>query len=236
MEIIAHIRTDFPDKFGVPRQSGVVPELMGRIIFEEGYRDPEAVRGLDEYEYIWVIWRFDDFHNRKKEDEKGDDKGRPSWSPTVRPPRLGGNKRMGVFATRSPNRPNPIGLSSLRLEGIEYTSKGPELIVSGIDMRDMTAVYDIKPYQPGADSHPDTTGGFTDKVKWKYVDVDFPDDLLARLPGDRQEAAVKVLREDPRPTFHHDSSRRYGMSFGGYDIRFTVDDENVLHVFDVEKL
>ncbi len=217
--VIARIRTDFPEKFGIPRQSGLVPELAGTVVFEPEYRNPEAVRGLDGYDYIWLLWGFE-----------GTDRG--NWSPTVRPPRLGGNKRMGVFATRSPFRPNPIGLSSVRLEAVEQTQQGPVLRVSGIDMRDGTPIYDIKPYVAYADSHPAARGGFTQAEAARELAVEFPENLLARVAADKREALQAVLRQDPRPRYQDDPERLYGMAFGPYDIHFCVDGKT-LYVKDV---
>ena len=188
MNIIAHIRTDFPTKFGIPRQSGLVEELKGRIIFEPEYRNPDAVRGLDGFSHLWLIWQFSGTK-------------RDSWSPTVKPPRLGGNTRMGVFATRSPFRPNDIGLSSVRLEKIEITHElGAVLHVAGADLMDGTAIYDIKPYLPYTDSHPEAAAGFAGAVLNYELEVVFPSELLARIPEDRHEAIIAVLKQDPRPS------------------------------------
>ncbi len=220
LKIIARIHTDFPEKFGVPRQSGLVPELTGTVVFEGEYRNADAVRGLDGYDYVWLLWGFE-----------GTD--RDSWSPTVRPPRLGGNKRMGVFATRSPFRPNSIGLSSVRLERVELTEHGPVLYVSGIDMRDGTPIYDIKPYVPYADSHPDARGGFTQDVAYGELCVDFPEELLARIAPEKRDALLAVLRLDPRPHYQDDPARVYGMAFGQYEVRFFVEGRT-LHVKEIE--
>ena len=224
MRIIAHIRTDFPTKFGIPRQSGLVEELIGRVVFEEQYRVPEAFRGLEGFSHIWLIWQFSEAV-------------RDDWSPTVKPPRLGGNRRMGVFATRSPFRPNPIGLSCVKLEKIDYdVPDGPALVVRGADLMDGTPIYDIKPYLPYADSHPEATDGFTGAVTFETLAVDFPPTLLELLPENRREAAVKLLMQDPRPGYKRsDEARRYGVSFAGYDLRFTVQD-GVLHVCEVVPL
>lgn len=223
MRIIAYIHTDFPDKFGIPRQSGLVKELTGRIVFEPEYRNPEAVRGLDEFSHIWLLWKFSE---SKKE----------HWSATVKPPRLGGKKRMGVFATRSPFRPNDIGLSSVRLERIEMDEKdGPVLYVSGIDLMDRTPIYDIKPYIPLADCHPDATEGYTSETKKHELFVEFPEELLCIYPEEKRQAILGVLSQDPRPTYFQDPERRYGVSFAGYDVKFLVDG-NVLKVFDVVKI
>lgn len=223
MHIIAKIETDFPEKFGIPRQSGLVEELKGTIVFEPEYRNLDALKGLEGYNYIWILWQFE-----------GVD--RNTWSAMVRPPRLGGNKNMGVFATRSPFRPNPIGLSSVKLESIEWESKrGPLLHVSGIDLRHNTPIYDIKPYLPYADCHLDAVGGFAHEVKDYALEVVFPLELLEILPPDKQKAAVAVLEQDPRPSYHQDPKRVYGMEFAGFDIRFKVEDQN-LTVIQVQKL
>ena len=224
MRVIARIHTDFPAKFGIPRQSGLVDELIGRVVFEEEYRVPEALRGLEGFSHIWLIWQFSE-------------SVREVWSPTVKPPRLGGNRRMGVFATRSPFRPNPIGLSCVRLERVEYGAPdGPALIVRGADLMDGTPVYDIKPYLPYADCHPEATDGFAGEFKFDTLRVDFPPGLLGLLPENRREAAVKLLAQDPRPGYKHgDAERRYGVAFAGFDLRFTVQGD-ALHVCEVVPL
>jgi len=222
MKIIAHIRTDFPEKFGVPRQSGLVKELTGRIIFEPEYRNPDALRGIEGYDYLWLLWKFEGVEREK-------------WSPTVRPPRLGGGTHMGVFATRSPFRPNPIGLSSVRLEKIEQTSEGPVLVVSGIDLRDDTPIYDIKPYLPYVDSHPDARGGFAEEKADYALEVVFPQELLEKIPASKQQAIIEVLKQDPRPAYHEDADRQYGVAFAGYNVRFCVAD-GVLTVFEVAEI
>lgn len=223
MKIIAYIYTDFPDKFGIPRQSGLVKELTGKIVFEPEYRNPEAVRGLDEFSHIWLLWKFSE--SKKKH-----------WSATVKPPRLGGKKRMGVFATRSPFRPNDIGLSSVRLEQIEMDEKdGPVLYVSGIDLMDGTPIYDIKPYIPLADCHPDAAEGYTGETKKHELFVEFPEELLCIYPKEKRKAILGVLAQDPRPAYVQDPERVYGVSFAGYDVKFQVDG-NVLKVCDVVKL
>ncbi len=219
MEVIAYIHTDFPEKFGVPRQSGLVPDLTGTVVFEPAYRSAEAVRGLEDFDYIWLLWGFD-----------GVD--RQQWSPTVRPPRLGGNARMGVFATRSPYRPNPIGLSSVKLLAVEQTADGPVLRVSGIDMRNHTPIYDIKPYVPYADSHPDARGGFTQSVAFEELTVECPEELLEVVAQDKREALLGVLRQDPRPQYQRDPARVYGMGFDRYEVRFAVDG-TVLRVAEI---
>ncbi len=222
MKIIARIETDFPEKFGIPRQSGLVESLKGTIVFEPEYRNKDALKGLEGYNYIWLLWQFE-----------GVD--RDTWSVTVRPPRLGGNKHMGVFATRSPFRPNPIGLSSVKLEAIEWeTERGPLLYVSGIDLRHNTPIYDIKPYLPHVDAHPDATGGFAALVKDYELEVHFPDKLLSQIPQEKQQTIVDVLKQDPRPSYHDDPERIYGVAFAGYNVRFKVC-ERVLTVVAVEK-
>lgn len=221
MEIVAHIYTDFDSKFGIPRQSGLIEDLEGRIVFEPKYRNADAVKGLDGFDYIWLLWRFD---------------CEMKSSVTVRPPRLGGNKRMGVFATRSPFRPNNIGLSSVRLKSIEYTEAGPVLYVCGADLRNNTAIYDIKPYLEYTDSHPGSKCGFSDSVFDNGLQVDFPEELKKILPQEKRNAAEKLLLQDPRPAYiASEPDRKYGMSFAGYDIKFYVDDGK-LTVFAVEKL
>ena len=223
MKIIAKIHTDFSEKFGIPRQSGIVPHLKGTIVFEPEYRNPHAVMGLEGYSHIWLIWQFSKAV-------------REEWSPTVLPPRLGGKTRMGVFATRSPFRPNPIGLSSVRLERVEIDPQlGPVLHVAGADLLDQTPIYDIKPYIAYADSHPDAVSGFADQVKDYALKVEFPKNLLALLPQEKREAALGILAQDPRPSYQHDPERRYGVAFAGFDIRFHVAD-GVLTVCEVVKL
>lgn len=215
MKIIARIRTPFPEKFGVPRQSGLVDSLKAQIVFEEEYRNPDAVRGLDGFSHIWLIWQFSGAV-------------REGWSPTVRPPRLGGNERMGVFATRSPFRPNEIGLSSVKLEKIEIDPKlGPVLHVSGADLMDGTPIFDIKPYLPYCDSHPNAIGGWTDGADNRRLQVEFPAELLEKVPFDRREGLLGVLASDPRPRYQNDPERVYGMSFGGVNVKFTVDGEQL---------
>lgn len=219
MKVIAHIRSDFPEKFGIPRQSGLAPN-RSRIVFEPEYRDREALRGIEGYDYLWLIWEFSEAV-------------RDTWSPTVRPPRLGGNTRMGVFATRSPFRPNPIGLSSVKLIGIEETGDGCVLVVEGADLMDKTPIYDIKPYIPYADAHPDARGGFSDPVRERSLSVEIPETLLSEIPEDKREALKAVLSQDPRPSYQNDPGRIYGMSFGGMEIKFRVE-ENTLSVLSVQ--
>ena len=215
MKIIAHIRTDFATKFGVPRQSGLVDALKARIVFEEEYRVAEAVRGLEEFSHIWVIWQFSGAI-------------RPDWSPTVRPPRLGGNTRMGVFATRSPFRPNPIGLSSLKLEKIEHSPQfGPVLWVSGADLVDGTPIYDIKPYLPYADCRPQAVGGFAAAAPEKKLRVRDEASLADRLPPEKWAALRGVLEQDPRPSYQKDPDRVYRFEFGGWQVRFSVEGEEL---------
>ena len=223
MKIIAHIHTDFPSKFGIPRQSGLVDTLEGKIIFEPEFRNPEAVRGLEEFSHIWLLWKFS-----RSEKE--------NWSATVKPPRLGGKKRMGVFATRSPFRPNDIGLSSVRLVKIEPDEKlGPVLTVAGADLLDGTPIYDIKPYIPFTDCHPDATEGYTKETREHLLQVDFPEELLAVYPEEKRKAVIGVLAQDPRPAYVLDPERVYGVSFAGFDVKFRVDGD-FLTVCDVVKL
>lgn len=212
---IARIRTDFPTKFGIPRQSGLIRELKGTVVFEPEYRNPDALRGIEQYTHLWLIWEFSE-------------NVREGWSPTVRPPRLGGNKRMGVFATRSPFRPNALGLSCVELESVDlHTESGPVLHVSGADLMDGTPVFDIKPYLPFVDSHPEAEGGFTDRTREYALFVDFSEELLARVPKHLRNALLSALAHDPRPSYQNDPKRVYGMEFGGYEIRFTVDKDRL---------
>ena len=211
MDIVARIHTDFPTKFGIPRQSGIVPSLQGRIVFEPEYRNVDAVRGIEEFSHIWLIWEFSEA-------------AREGWSPTVRPPRLGGNVRKGVFATRSPFRPNPIGLSSVKLDKVEIDpTLGPVLYVSGADLMDNTPIYDIKPYITYTDSHPDAVSGFASKPAEYLLEVDFPKDLLDKVSESQKKPLIEVLAHDPRPQYHDDPKRVYGMEFGGMEIKFKVD-------------
>ena len=219
---IAHMHSDFATKFGIPRQSGLVEELRSTVVFEPEFQNPDALRGIEGFSHLWIIWQFSEAV-------------RQGWSPTVRPPRLGGNARMGVFATRSPFRPNNLGLSCVRLLGVEQTKDhGTVLHVGGADLMDGTPIFDIKPYIPYSDAHPDALGGFTDTAGDFLLEVDFPVDMLEKLPEDKREAAIGVLSHDPRPSYKKDSDRVYGLSFGGYDIRFTVK-EKTLTVLEVEK-
>ena len=220
---IAHIESDFSEKFGIPRQSGLVEELTAQIVFTPDYRAPEAVRGLEDFSHIWLIWQFSKAV-------------REHWSPTVRPPRLGGNTRMGVFATRSPFRPNAIGLSCVRLLKVEpNTPEGPVLTVAGADLMDGTPILDIKPYIPYADCQPEATGGFTDTAGDFLLKVEFPPELLEIVPEDRREALIGVLSHDPRPSYQRNAERVYGMEFAGWNVRFRVAGDTLL-VVDCEKV
>jgi len=215
IQVIARMRSDFATKFGIPRQSGLVEELRSTIVFEPEFRNPDALRGIEEFSHLWIIWQFSDAV-------------RQGWSPTVRPPRLGGNTRMGVFATRSPFRPNNLGLSSVKLLGVEHTEKyGTVLHVGGADLMDGTPIFDIKPYIPYGDAHPEATGGFTDRAGDFLLTVQFPQELLAVLPEDKREAAIGVLSHDPRPSYQRKPDRVYGLTFAGFDIRFTVREDTL---------
>lgn len=218
VKVIARIRSDFKTKFGIPRQSGLVDALRAAVVFEPEYRNPDALRGIEGFSHLWLIWQFS---AAVRED----------WSPTVRPPRLGGNARMGVFATRSPFRPNPIGLSCVRLERVEQTAEGPVLIVSGADLMDGTPIYDIKPYLPYADCRSEAVGGFA-PARGEELRVDFPPELLVRVPEERRAALCGVLAQDPRPHYQSDPQRVYGMCFAGLEVRFRVA-EGVLTVVEV---
>ena len=222
MKVIAKIHTEFPTKFGIPRQSGIIESLRGSIVFEPDYRNPDAVRGLEDFSHLWLIWEFSEAK-------------RDTWSPTVRPPRLGGNTRKGVFATRSPFRPNPIGLSSVKLEKIEIDPKlGPVLYVTGIDLMDGTPIYDIKPYIAYTDSHPDAISGFASKPAEYLLKVDCPETLLQHVDAPLRDSLVAVLAHDPRPQYQDDPNRVYGMEFGPYEVRFKVNDLN-LTVLEIKK-
>lgn len=221
MQMIARIHSDFAEKFGIPRQSGLVHTLRAAVVFEPEFRNPDALRGIEDFSHLWLIWEFSEAI-------------RESWSPTVRPPRLGGNERLGVFATRSPFRPNPIGLSCVRLEEVrQEPTLGTTLIVSGADLMDGTPIYDIKPYIPYADAHPEASGGFAQDAPKPTLTVAFPPDLLALIPEDRRESLCAVLALDPRPSYQNDPTRIYGMRFAARNIRFTVKD-NTLTVCGVE--
>ena len=221
MEIrpVAHIRTDFTEKFGIPRQSGRVEALEGVIVFEPEFRVPEALRGIEEYSHLWLIFDFSASH-------------RENWSPTVRPPRLGGNTRVGVFATRSPFRPNPIGLSCVRLLGTAQTGEGTVLRVAGVDLLDGTPIFDIKPYIPYADSRPDAVGSFADVHRDDGLQVEFPPELLEKFPLEKRKAVLACLADDPRPSYQDDPMREYSMAFAGLDVKFNVAN-GVLTVSDV---
>ena len=219
MKIIARIHSDFPEKFGIPRQSGLVDALEATIVFEPEYRNADALRGLEGFSHIWLIWVFDKAV-------------RDTWSPTVRPPRLGGNTRMGVFATRSPFRPNPIGLSCVRLAGIEETAEGTVLRIRGADLMDGTPILDIKPYIPYADCKPEALGGFASAPAGETLEVLIPEGLLLRIPENRRESLRGVLAQDPRPHYHDDPERIYGFGFGGMEVKFRVAG-NVLTVTDI---
>lgn len=222
MEIIARIRSDFPEKFGIPRQSGLVPQTRARIFFEEPYRNPDALRGIEGYSHLWLLWLFSEAKCGR-------------FAPTVRPPRLGGNTRVGVFATRSPYRPNGIGLSSVTLLNVQLrTPEGPVLTVGGADLMDGTPILDIKPYLPYVDCHVEATGGFAAEQAGHTLSVVFPDALEAQIPPDKREALRGVLAGDPRPAYQDDPARVYGVAFGKYNVRFTVED-GTLTVCEVEE-
>jgi len=221
MKIIARMKSDFPSKFGIPRQSGLVDSLISTIIFEPEYRNADALRGLEAFSHLWIIWQFSEAV-------------RADWSPTVRPPRLGGNTHLGVFATRSPFRPNALGLSSVKIHSIESTpNNGTVIHVLGADLMDETPIFDIKPYIPYADCHADAIGGFTDTAKDYILEVYFPAELLCKVPKNKQQALLDVLTHDPRPSYQQDGKREYGMSFAGINVRFTVENA-VLKVHSVE--
>lgn len=220
MKIIARVQNDFSSKFGIPRQSGLAPSALSRVVFEPEYRNADALRGMEDFSHLWLIWEFSE---AKREE----------WSPTVRPPRLGGNTRMGVFATRSPFRPNPIGLSCVKLVEMQpHTEDGPVLIVSGADLMNGTPIFDIKPYLPYADSHPEAKGGFAAGEWERLLTVDCPPELLHRVPEAQRQAVLEVLSQDPRPSYQNDPDRVYGMAYGGMDIRFSVK-ENTLTVKEI---
>lgn len=220
---IAHMRSDFPTKFGIPRQSGLTENVRSTIVFEPQYRNADALRGLEGFSHLWIIWQFSEAVRKE-------------WTPTVRPPRLGGNTRMGVFATRSPFRPNSIGLSCVKIIGLEETANNGTVIrVAGADLMDGTPILDIKPYIPYCDAHPEALGGFTANADDYLLIVKFPPGLLEQLPEDKRDAVVEVLSHDPRPSYQADSERLYGLSFAGFDIRFTVEDKT-LCVKEVIKL
>lgn len=215
MRAIGHIRSQFSTKFGIPRQSGLVGALRAQVVLEPEFRVAEAFRGLEGFSHLWLVWVFSESR-------------REGWSPTVRPPRLGGNRRVGVFASRSPFRPNPLGLSCVELCGVDYEGpEGPVLVVKGADMADGTPIYDVKPYLPGADSIEGARGGFTDQEPWEPLEVDCPPELLNKVPPGDREALLAVLAADPRPHYHRDPERVYGMGFAGVQVRFTVGEGRV---------
>ncbi len=223
MKVIAHIHTDFKTKFGLPRQSGLVDEIQGKIVFEKQYRDVLSVRGLEDFSHIWILWEF----SKAKRD---------TWSATVRPPMLGGNKRMGVFATRSPFRPNSIGMSCVKIEKIDLEgTEAPIIYVSGCDMMDGTPIYDIKPYLPYCDSKPSASGGFAERVQERSLEVVFEKELLSKVPEEKRSALLKVLKADPRPSYQSDNERHYGFLYADFEIGFKVDG-GVLTVTKVDKV
>ena len=210
---IAHVHSEFPGKFGIPRQSGLTGDLISKIVFEPAYRNPDFLRGIDSWSHLWLLWHFDRIEDGK-------------FSPTVAPPKLGGKTRVGVFATRSPFRPNPIGLSCVKLVEVNlHTKEGPVLYVAGADLADQTPIYDIKPYIPYADCHPDAAEGFTGQTQFHRLQVQFPPELLAQVPQTDRAALTGVLAGDPRPSYQHDPQRVYGMEFGPVEVHFTVDGE-----------
>ena len=210
MDYIARIHSDFPTKFGIPRQSGLADALVSQIVFEPDYRNPDCLRGIDGWSHLWLIWRFDRIPDGQ-------------WAPTVAPPKLGGKTRVGVFATRSPFRPNPIGLSSVRLVKADlHTKDGPVLFVAGADLADGTPIYDIKPYLPYADSHPDAIDAFAESRNAEPLEVVFPEELLSKIPEEKRAGLFQTLRQNPRPGYQHDPTRRYGFNFAGFDVRFTI--------------
>ena len=214
-KVIARARSEFPSKFGIPRQSGLVPSLRTRIVFEPEYRNAEALRGIEEFSHLWLIWGFSEVQQE-------------GWSPTVRPPRLGGNRRMGVFATRSPFRPNPIGLSCVELIEVDLNPKNPALLVGGADLMDGTPIYDIKPYLLTTDCHPEATKGFTQEHEDYQLEVEIPEPITKKLPAEKFEKLREVLAQDPRPAYHHDENRVYGFPFDGYEVRFVVENGKVV--------
>ena len=213
--VIARMHSDFDQKFGIPRQSGLVEELESTIVFEPEFRNPDALRGLEGFSHLWIVWEFSKAR-------------RETWSPTVRPPRLGGNQRLGVFATRSPFRPNPIGLSCVKLVGVEQTAEfGPVIRVAGADLLNGTPIYDVKPYLPYADCKPEAVGGFASAPKEATLTVHIPEEFVEKIPEEKRQAVIGVLAEDPRPSYQDDPERVYGMSFGGMEIKFKVDGEKL---------
>lgn len=223
MEIrpIGYILNDYKEKFGIPRQSGLVSSAVSKILFEPEFRDPNAVRGLEEYSHLWLIWLFSENANK-------------GWSPTVRPPRLGGNERRGVFATRSPFRPNPIGLSCVELDRIEYGEEGPVLYVKGADLMNGTPIVDIKPYIPYADSHPNALEGFAASVFDHHMEVEIPEEVRKKIPAEKRDAVIEMLRQDPRPGYQREEERIYGIAYGDMNIRFRAKEDKI-YVIDIEK-
>jgi len=221
LETIAVMHTDFYTKFGLPRQSGIVPDLGGTIVFEKEYRNADALRGLEGYSHLWIIWGLSGGFSSAKD--------KASWSPTVRPPRLGGNRRMGVFATRSPNRPNPLGLSCVKIEAVKQTQEyGTVIRVSGIDLMNGTPIYDIKPYLPHIDAHPEALGGFASDVAGEKLKVSADESVLSILPEDKREPLLGILREDPRPSYQDDPDRVYGFPYSGFEVSFRVDGDTLI--------
>ena len=215
MDYIARIHSDFPTKFGIPRQSGLADALVSQIVFAPDYRNPDCLRGIDGWSHLWLIWRFDRIPDGQ-------------WAPTVAPPKLGGKTRVGVFATRSPFRPNPIGLSSVKLVKADlHTKEGPILFVAGADLADGTPIFDIKPYLPYADSHPDAVDAFSDSRNAEPLEVVFPEALLSKIPEEKRAGLFQTLRQNPRPGYQHDPTRRYGFNFAGFDVRFTIDGDTL---------
>ena len=224
---IAHIRTEFPEKFGIPRQSGLA-DMKGVIVFEPEYRNPDAVRGVEEYSHLWLIWGF----SENFAESEGGNGGRP-FRAMVRPPRLGGNERVGVWATRSPFRPNPLGLSCVKLEKIEYSGTyGPLICVEGADMLDGTPIYDVKPYLPYVDCRPEASGSFSEEKKNDYLQVEIPEKILSQIPEEKKDTLIRILSQDPRPAYHKDSERVYGMEYAGMSIHFQVNGQ-VLYVREI---
>lgn len=216
MKVIARIHTDFKEKFGIPRQSGLVEALEAKIVFEPEYRNPHALKGLEDFTHLWLIWEF----SKAK---------RETWSPTVRPPRLGGNERLGVFATRSPFRPNSIGLSCVKIKRIQLESpQGPVIYVSGADILDGTPIYDLKPYIPYVDCHPEASGGFSEKNTEYQLEVRISETQLQKIPEPKREALVGILQQDPRPAYQKNADREYGLEFAGYNIRFHVEEKQLI--------
>ena len=223
MKIIGHIRTDFPSKFGIPRQSGLIETLKGKIILEPEYRNPQVYKGIEQFSHIWLLWEFSEAQKEH-------------WSATVKPPRLGGKTRMGVFATRSPFRPNNIGLSCVKLDRVEMDEKdGPVLWVAGVDLLDGTPIYDIKPYIPLTDCHPEASEGYTKETKIHELKVEFPEELLNQYPEEKRQAVLGILAQDPRPTYFQDPERVYGVPFAGFDVKFKVDGDTLV-VCGLERL